>query len=46
MSLLLDSYALKNVSELELFEASRQWLLYQTDRLVVKQTIDTVATML
>ncbi|XP_076817499.1 kelch-like protein 9 isoform X2 [Clavelina lepadiformis] len=32
VSLLLDSYALKNVSELELFEASRQWLLYQQDR--------------
>jgi len=32
MSLLLDSYTLKNVSELELFEASRQWLLKTTDR--------------
>jgi len=32
MSLLLESYSLKNVSELELFEASRQWLLYIPDR--------------
>jgi len=32
MSLLLDSYTLKNVSELELFEASRQWLLKQSER--------------
>uniref|UniRef100_H2Z8A9 BACK domain-containing protein n=2 Tax=Ciona savignyi TaxID=51511 RepID=H2Z8A9_CIOSA len=32
MSLLLDSYSLKNVSELELFEAARQWLLYKTER--------------
>lgn len=32
MSFLLDSYSLKNVSELELFEAARQWLLFDTDR--------------
>lgn len=32
MSLLLDSYSLKNVSELELFDAARQWLLYDSER--------------
>jgi len=32
MSLLLDSYTLKNVSELELFEASRQWLIKTSER--------------
>nr|XP_039263069.1 kelch-like protein 9 [Styela clava] len=32
MSFLLDSYSLKNVSELELFEAARQWLLFDSER--------------
>jgi len=32
MSFLLDSNGLKNVSELELFEATRQWLMFDAGR--------------
>lgn len=39
MSLLLDSYSLKNVSELELFDAARQWLLYDSERYYFLGTI-------